>query len=197
MCGFCMPWAFGFLRTYNVQLPHASNLVEAIRELKQENARFEMYLMLGAWMDCVGAWTDAPNHAEQDFAANQVEIERAVALAQEFPDIVKVIAVGNESMVRWATSYFVEANVILHWVNHLQALKETGELPRDVVDHELRKFCGVGRKPGVSQRRSRGVGSGGGLRFHAHVSLPRHPLQSHVLEGDDAHSAEDSASEMG
>ncbi len=90
-------------------LPHASNLVEAIRELKQENARFEMYLMLGAWMDCVGAWTDAPNHAEQDFAANQVEIERAVALAQEFPDIVKVIAVGNESMVRWATSYFVEA----------------------------------------------------------------------------------------
>ena len=84
-----------FLRTYNVQLPHASNLVKAINALKQEDGEFEMYLMLGAWVDCVGAWTDAPNHNEQDFEANQIEINRAVALAQEFPDIIKVIAVGN------------------------------------------------------------------------------------------------------
>ena len=28
-----------FLRTYNVQLPHAGNVVQAIRELKQEEAR--------------------------------------------------------------------------------------------------------------------------------------------------------------
>ena len=120
------------LRTYNVQLPHASNVVKAIHEMKQEDPRFEMYVMLGAWIDCAGAWTDSPNHAEQDYEANQIEIERTVALAQQFPDIVKVIAVGNEAMVHWAASYFVAPSVILHWVNHLQHLKSEGELPDDL-----------------------------------------------------------------
>ena len=63
-----------FLRTYNVQLPHASNVVKAIAELKESDPAFEMYVMLGAWIDCEGAWTNAPNHAEQDFEANEAEI---------------------------------------------------------------------------------------------------------------------------
>ena len=121
-----------FLRTYNVQLPHASNVVKAIAELKEGDPAFEMYVMLGAWIDCAGAWTDAPNHAEQDFQANQAEIQRAVALAQQHPDIIKVIAVGNEAMVHWAASYFVAPKVILGWVNHLQNLKSEGELPSDL-----------------------------------------------------------------
>ena len=121
-----------FLRTYNVQLPHASNVVKAISELKQADPSFEMYVMLGAWIDCEGAWTGSPNHAVQDFEANGEEIQRAVALAQQYPDIVKVIAVGNEAMVHWAASYFVAPEVILHWVNHLQGLKAKGDLPNDV-----------------------------------------------------------------
>ena len=121
-----------FLRTYNVQLPHASNVVKAISELKQADPSFEMYVMLGAWIDCEGAWTGAPNHAVQDFEANGEEIERAVALTRQFPDIVKVIAVGNEAMVHWAASYFVAPEVILHWVNHLQGLKAEGGLPSDL-----------------------------------------------------------------
>ena len=121
-----------FLRTYNVQLPHASNVVKAISELKQADPSFEMYVMLGAWIDCEGAWTGSPNHAVQDFEANGEEIQRAVALTQQFPDIVKVIAVGNEAMVHWAASYFVAPEVILHWVNHLQGLKADGVLPSDL-----------------------------------------------------------------
>ena len=121
-----------FLRTYNVQLPHAGNVVKAIHELKQEEPDFEMYLMLGAWIDCEGAWTDAPNHAEQDLEGNRAEIDRAVALARQYPDIVKVIAVGNEAMVHWAASYFVAPGVILQWVNHLQELKSDGTLPADL-----------------------------------------------------------------
>ena len=121
-----------FVRTYNVQLPHAGNVVKAIDELKQADPAFEMYVMLGAWIDCAGAWTDAPNHAEQDYEANEAEVERAVAIAQQHPDIVKVLAVGNEAMVHWAWSYFVEPGVILHWVNHLQALKASGKLPADL-----------------------------------------------------------------
>lgn len=32
----------GLLRTYNVQLPHASNVLEAIRQLRKEDPSFEM-----------------------------------------------------------------------------------------------------------------------------------------------------------
>ena len=106
-----------FLRTYNVQLPHAGNVVKAIHELKRDEPGFEMHVMLGAWMDRAGAWTDSPNHAEQDLEGNRAEIERAVALAQQYPDIIKVIAVGNEAMVHWAASYFVGPSVILQWLS--------------------------------------------------------------------------------
>ncbi|NRB60788.1 MAG: glycosyl hydrolase family 17 [Winogradskyella sp.] len=122
------------LRTYNVQpkLPHASNVLKAIKELKKEDDDFEMYVMLGAWIDCLNAWTDkVPNH-DVESPNNEGEIKRAVALANQYPDIVKVIAVGNEAMVKWATSYYVQPNVILKWVNHLQDLKKNGKLPGDL-----------------------------------------------------------------
>ena len=39
---------------------------------------------------------------------------------------------GNEAMVKWAASYFVQPWVILKWVNHLQGLKKEGKLPKDL-----------------------------------------------------------------
>jgi exo-beta-1,3-glucanase (GH17 family) len=120
------------LRTYNVQLKHAPNLLQAISELKIEDSNFEMYVMLGAWIDCLNAWTDHPVNHDIESPNNAGEIERAVALANEYPDIVKIIAVGNEAMVKWAEAYYVQPNVILKWVNHLQKLKKTGQLPKDL-----------------------------------------------------------------
>ena len=120
------------LRTYNVQLAQASNLLKAITELKKEDPTFEMYMMLGAWIDCKNAWTDLkPDHSIES-EQNEGEIKRAIALANQYPDIIKVIAVGNEAMVRWAESYYVQPNVILKWVNHLQNLKKEGKLPKDL-----------------------------------------------------------------
>ncbi len=120
------------LRTYNVQLQQAPNILKAIRELKVEDPNFEMYVMLGAWVDCKNAWTDkAPDH-EVESEQNEAEMARAVALAKQYPDIIKIIAVGNEAMVNWAASYFVRPNVILKWVNHLQDLKTKGDLPKDL-----------------------------------------------------------------
>lgn len=117
------------LRTYNVHLYQASNLLLAIRSLKDEDPDFEMYVMLGAWIDCKNAWTDQePDHGEES-SANAGEIAQAVVLANAYPDIVKVIAVGNEAMVKWATSYYVQPSVILKWVTHLQNLKAEGKLP--------------------------------------------------------------------
>ena len=120
------------VRTYNVHLKQASNLLKAIRELKDENPHFEMYVMLGAWIDCKNAWTSTPPDHSTESEANKGEIERAVALAKEYPDIVKIIAVGNEAMVKWAASYYVQPGVILKWVNHLQELKRNGELPEEL-----------------------------------------------------------------
>jgi exo-beta-1,3-glucanase (GH17 family) len=120
------------LRTYNVQLPHASNVLKAISELKNENSDFEMYVMLGAWIDCKNAWTDqTPDHYVES-QQNEGEIARAVALANQYPEIVKVLAVGNETMVTWATSYFVQPSVILKWVSYLQDLKVKNKLSKDL-----------------------------------------------------------------
>ncbi len=116
------------VRTYNVYLEEAANLLQAITELKKEQPGFEMYVMLGAWIDCKDARTDNPVHHEES-EQNAGEINRAVALTKQYPDIVKIIAVGNETMVKWATSYYVLPNVILKWVSYLQDLKAKGELP--------------------------------------------------------------------
>lgn len=117
------------LRTYNVKLPQASNLLKVIREMRKEDPEFEMYVMLGIWIDCQNAWTDiAPNHDQENEEANAAEVQRAVALAKQYPEIVKILAVGNEAMVKWAESYYVQAEVILKWVNYLQNLKKEGEL---------------------------------------------------------------------
>ncbi len=120
------------VRTYNVQLPHASNLLKAIHALKIADPDFEMYVMLGAWIDCKNAWTDqAPDHNIES-EQNEGEINRAVALANQYPDIVKILAVGNEAMVKWAASYYVQPSVILKWVNHLQSLKAEGKLSKEL-----------------------------------------------------------------
>jgi len=140
-----------FVRTYNMQFPHATNVVKAIDELQKADANFEMYVMLGTWIDCDGAWTEAPNHDQEDYKANQAEIARAVSLTQEYPHIVKVIAVGNEAMVHWAWSYFVQPKVILRWVTHLQELKKRGHLPQDLWITSSDNFASWG---------------GGGVEYH-------------------------------
>lgn len=118
------------LRTYNVHYGEAANLLEAISQMKAEDPEFEMYVMLGAWIDCKNAWTDLPDRIrDQESERNAVEIARAVELTLQYPDIVKVIAVGNEAMVHWAWNYYVEPGIILKWVNHLQDLKTEGVLP--------------------------------------------------------------------
>ena len=131
------------IRTYNVHFPHAKNILKAISELKREDPDFEMYVMLGAWIEAKNAFTDNPDKIRDEdgeryfpeidtLFSNAIEIENAVNLAKQYPDIVKILAVGNEAMVHWATEYFVEPSVILKWVNHVQDLKKSGELPKNL-----------------------------------------------------------------
>ncbi len=118
------------IRTYNTQqFAQAKDLLTAIEQLKQEDPQFVMYVMLGAWIECQGAWGDAIDHSVENLANNQAEIDAAVQMANEHPDIVKSIAVGNESMVHWATQYYVTPVIVKKWVDHLQSLKRSGDLP--------------------------------------------------------------------
>ena len=119
------------IRTYNLQLDQAPNILKAIRALKKEDANFEMYVMLGLWMECENA-RHSPNHTREDVGVNTAEIERAILYSNQYPDIVKIIAVGNEAMVHWQADYFVLPSVILKWVNHLQKLKSEDKLPSDL-----------------------------------------------------------------
>jgi exo-beta-1,3-glucanase (GH17 family) len=123
---------FRILRTYNVHYEEATNLLHVISELKKENPEFEMYVMLGIWIDCKNAWTELPTVHNEESEDNQKEVARAVELANQYPDIVKILAVGNEAMVKWATRYYVEPWIILKWVKHLQGLKSKGELPAEL-----------------------------------------------------------------
>lgn len=121
------------VRTYNTQgYPHAARLLEAIHQIRQEDPDFEFYVMVGAWIDCAGAWTPAADHTRGDVENNTAEINKAVEFANAYPDIVRAIAVGNEAMVHWAASYYVGPHVILKWVRHLQQLKAEGKIPESV-----------------------------------------------------------------
>jgi len=131
------------LRTYNVHFSHTSNILKAIDELKTEDTDFEMYVMLGTWIEAKNSYSDSPNRIRnQDgvryipqigrMNGNKIEIETAIELTIQYPEIVKIIAVGNEAMVHWASEYYVEPSVILKWVNHLQNLKKKGELPKEL-----------------------------------------------------------------
>ena len=135
------------LRTYNTsQFPQAERLLESIRREKMADPNFEMYVMLGAWVEAKNSWSEAvwdaendawvegtgPDHTQGNLENNSREIETAIRLANEYPDIVKAIAVGNEAMVQWAVTYFVYPKTILKWVNYLQEAKASGALKADV-----------------------------------------------------------------
>ena len=135
---------FRVIRTYDLHHPFAENTLKAISELKNSDSDFEMYVMLGAWIQCKDAFKDVPIHNEEDLEGNKVEIAEAVRLAQDYQDIVKVIAVGNEAMVHWATSYHLEPKYILKWVKHLQDLKINGTINNNIYITSSDNFASWG-----------------------------------------------------
>tara|TARA_B100000780_G_scaffold74421_1_gene50010 strand:+ start:191 stop:1351 length:1161 start_codon:yes stop_codon:yes gene_type:complete len=120
------------IRTYDVHLSLAENVLKVINNLKSLDDSFEMYVMLGAWITAANPNTENVIHDIEDKEFNSFEIEETARLARLYPDIVKIIAVGNEAMVHWASGYFVTPDIILRWVNYLQDLKKSGQLAKDL-----------------------------------------------------------------
>lgn len=73
------------IRTFDSTPEVARRVLTVIRD-----NGFDIKVQLGVWI------------ASGQEAANQAEIERAVALAREFPSTVLALSVGNETMVSWS-----------------------------------------------------------------------------------------------
>lgn len=135
------------LRTYNAhEFPHAERTLQAIRELKAEDPQFEMYVMLGAWIQCKNAYQEGTDHSREDEGWNQTEIEAAIRLASAYPDIVKIIAVGNEAMVTWQT-HFVPSSTILKWVMALKNARTEGRIPQGTLITSSDNWAALGGEP--------------------------------------------------
>ncbi|MGN5223285.1 hypothetical protein [Aeromonas veronii] len=126
------------IRTYNTQgfigtdgKSNTENLLAAIAQLQQEDPDFEMYVMLGVWIDALNSWTDKAPNPTIDSPKNADEMAKAKALAAQYPEIIKVIAVGNEAMVAWAP-YHVIPKIILNHVNDLQQWKKQNDATQDI-----------------------------------------------------------------
>jgi len=83
---------------------------------------FKMFVMLGIWVDAVNSWGGGEIDRTQGSATSEAEMNKAIELVNLYPEIIKVMAVGNESMVHWA-GYHVSPTVVTNYINQLQALK--------------------------------------------------------------------------
>jgi len=95
---------FRFLRLYDSR-EHSRTVVELVREEK-----LPIKVMLGAWLDAETsthgscAWVTEEVPADKlaaNRAANDEEVDRTIALARSYPDVVAAVNIGNETLVDW------------------------------------------------------------------------------------------------
>ena len=95
---------FRLLRVYDSK-ENSRRVLEIIRE-----ERLPLKVLLGAWLgpevsthgSC--AWVGEPMPEKmlaENRVANDEEVDRAIALAREFPDVVIAVNIGNETLVDW------------------------------------------------------------------------------------------------
>ena len=108
------------LRLYACDV-HTERVLAVIRE-----QGFAFKVMLGAYIAAEISNPNCPWGGEYPASvlrdnkrSNQAEIERAVALANEYPDIVDVVSAGNEATVDW-TDHLVSPDAVTDYVAYLQ-----------------------------------------------------------------------------
>ena len=108
------------LRLYACDV-HTERVLAVIRE-----RGFAFKVMLGAYIAAEISNPNCPWGGEYPVSvlrdnkrSNQAELERAVALANEYPDIVDVVSAGNEATVDW-TDHLVSPDAVTDYVAYLQ-----------------------------------------------------------------------------
>jgi exo-beta-1,3-glucanase (GH17 family) len=99
--------------------------------------RTPMKVMVGAWIDQEskrGGAGQPPTPTDERIAAeNRAEVATAVALANEYPDVVIAINIGNEALVDWS-SHRVPASVI---IGYLREARRSTRVPVTTCDTDL------------------------------------------------------------
>jgi exo-beta-1,3-glucanase (GH17 family) len=108
------------LRLYDCSL-HAERVLQVIRA-----DRLPFQVMLGAYLGaemnnfgCPWGATYPEEHLEANQRENEAEVERLIALARQYEDIVFSVAVGNEATVDW-TDHYVPVPRMLEYVRHVK-----------------------------------------------------------------------------
>lgn len=92
------------IRLYDCR-ENSRTVLELIRQEK-----LSLKVMLGAWLNAEISphetcdWIKVPTPKEvlaKNRKGNEEEVQRAIALAREFPDVVAAVNIGNETLVDW------------------------------------------------------------------------------------------------
>jgi len=124
---------FRLIRLYDAQTNS-----EAVLQLIDREA-LDIKVLLGAWLDAEVSnpncpWMPEPYPAEvleQHKVGNAAEIDRAIRLANQYPDIVLAVSVGNEALVDWNDHMVPLASII----DHVRRVKQSIAQPVTVADN--------------------------------------------------------------
>ena len=112
---------FGLIRLYDSQ----TNSAAVLRLIKAN--KINLKVMLGAWIsaeisnpNCSWLKTPIPQATlDANRIKNQKEIECAIRLAKEYPEIVVAVNVGNEALVDW-TDHLVSRESMISYVRQVK-----------------------------------------------------------------------------
>jgi exo-beta-1,3-glucanase (GH17 family) len=117
---------FGLVRMYD----SGGNTRDTLEIIRRHDLPIKV--LLGIWLDAEISnhegcpWLDEPIPAET-LAANKkknaAEVERGIALAKEFADIVVAVNVGNEALVEW-NDHMVPLEQVIAYVRRVKAAIE-------------------------------------------------------------------------
>ena len=124
---------FSLIRLYDSQV----NSAAVLRLIDSHHLKLKV--LLGAWLDAEVSnpgcpWRKEPYPDEilaSNKRKNEKEIVRAVALANQYPDIVAAVAVGNEALVDW-NDHMVPVGSVIRYVRQV---KQSVSQPVTVADN--------------------------------------------------------------
>lgn len=126
---------FKYLRIYDVDL-HAETLLKVIR-----NEKFDFKIMLGAYIEAEMNNKNCPwempflsnKILEENRQKNESKIQKLIYLANQYPNIISFLSVGNEACVSW-TDHLVSVESV---INYTKLVKENAQQPVTFCENYL------------------------------------------------------------
>ena len=125
---------FGLIRLYDC----GENSESVLRIITENNLNIKV--MLGIWLEAELSnhekcfWLNEPipqDKLDQNKLVNAEEIKNGISLAEEYPEIVVAVNVGNEALVEW-NDHLVDTDTIISYVG---TVKKAIKQPVSVADN--------------------------------------------------------------